>query len=95
MKRGEPTSELNSKYKFFDHMSTEELEEMLRQDSELPQGKDNEMGAIIYISDVLSGREMQNPTGKFTDVQPAWNSFKKDYYPIPYYGNPILDEKTS
>lgn len=33
----------------FDEMSTEELNEILRQDSQLPDGEDSDTDAILYI----------------------------------------------
>ena len=33
----------------FDKMSTEELNEILRQDSQLPDGEDSDTDAILYI----------------------------------------------
>ena len=37
----------------FDEMSTEELNEILRQDSQLPDGEDSDTDAILYIMGVL------------------------------------------
>ena len=34
----------------FDEMSTEELNEILRQDSQLPDGEDSDTDAILYYS---------------------------------------------
>ena len=33
----------------FDEMSTEELNEILRQDSQLPDGEDSDTDAILYL----------------------------------------------
>ena len=36
----------------FDEMSTEELNEILRQDSQLPDGEDSDTDAILYIMEM-------------------------------------------
>ena len=38
----------------FDEMSTEELNEILRQDSQLPDGEDSDTDAILYIMGVIA-----------------------------------------
>lgn len=90
-------SELNNKndrrFGAFDNMSIAELEEILRQNSELSQGEEYDMGAIIYISELIAKREMEQPTGRFTDINTAWKSFKEDYSPIPWDGRTILDDE--
>lgn len=87
MKGVKSMSELNENSKnrlvVFDSVSTDKLEEILRQDSELPGEDGYDMGAIVYISELIARREMEHPTGKFSDVNTAWESFMKDYYPIP------------
>ena len=40
----------------FDEMSTEELNEILRQDSQLPDGEDSDTDAILYIMGVIAKR---------------------------------------
>lgn len=74
----------NNRYRFtvFDSMSTKELEEILRQDSQFLQNNEYDMAAIIYVSELIAKREKENPSGKFTDVNKAWKSFMEDYYPI-------------
>ncbi|NLL39840.1 MAG: DUF4367 domain-containing protein [Clostridiales bacterium] len=72
----------NRDFSKFDNMSTEELEEILRADSQLPDDVNSDTDAILYIMGVIAKREKEHPTGKFTDVHKAWKSFT-DYY-LPY-----------
>ncbi|MGI5985059.1 MAG: DUF4367 domain-containing protein [Clostridiales bacterium] len=69
----------NDRFAMFDRMSTVELEEILRQDSEIPSGEESDIDAILYIMEVIARREKENPTGRFCDVHTAWESFKRDY----------------
>ena len=43
----------------FDEMSTEELNEILRQDSQLPDGEDSDTDAILYIMGVIAKRNQE------------------------------------
>ncbi|MEA4895639.1 MAG: DUF4367 domain-containing protein [Oscillospiraceae bacterium] len=75
-------------YSKFDSMSTEMLEDILRADSQLPDGENSDTDAILYIMEVIAKREKENTTGKFTDVDDAWASFSKNYLPC------IKDDKS-
>ena len=46
----------------FDEMSTEELNEILRQDSQLPDGEDSDTDAILYIMGAVSYTHLTLPT---------------------------------
>ena len=63
-------------------MSTEELEEILRLDSQLPDDEENDIDAILYILEVIEKRKKENPTGRLSDVHSAWASFEKNYLPF-------------
>lgn len=63
----------------FDEMSTEELNEILRQDSQLPDGEDSDTDAILYIMGVIAKRNQELPSSDFGDVNHAWSSFNKNY----------------
>lgn len=63
----------------YDAMATEELEQILRLDSEAPQGQELDTEEILYITEVLSDREKENVTGN--TAQKAWESFQQDYLP--------------
>ena len=68
-------------YSIFDNMSTETLEDILRADSQLPNGENSDVDAILYIMEVIAKREREDPTGRFTNVQDAWASFDENYLP--------------
>ena len=46
----------------FDVMTTEELEEILRLDAEMPEGQESDTEKILYIMEVLAQRNKQNRT---------------------------------
>lgn len=71
----------HNNYSHFDSMSTKDLEEILRLDSQLSDNEISDVDAIIYITEVIEKREKENPTGRFTDVHIAWTSFKENYLP--------------
>lgn len=63
----------------FDEMSTEELNEILRQDSQLPDGEESDIDAILYIMEVIEKRSQELPLSDFKDVDRAWSSFNENY----------------
>lgn len=60
----------------FDSMSTEMLENILRQDYLLPE-EESDTDAILYISEVLAKRASQDDNA--ATVEAAWKSFNKNY----------------
>ncbi len=72
---------LNRAYSKFENMSTEALEEILRQDSQLPDNEESDLDAILYIMEVIAKREKEQLTGRFTNVKAAWDSFNEYYRP--------------
>ena len=78
----------------FDMLSTDELRQIIRQDSLLNENESANVEAILYISKLLSDREQAD---RPRDVAAAWESFQKDY--LPYSGDPeplyALDEEVS
>jgi hypothetical protein len=70
-------------YEKFNTMSTEALEDILRQDFELPDDADSDMGAILYITQLIADREREQPTGRVGDVQASWADFQKKYLSSP------------
>lgn len=78
-------------YSKFDNMSTEELEEILRLDSQLPDDEESDVDAILYITGVIEKREKEHPTGRFMDVQTAWASFKENYLPYAADSKSLYD----
>ena len=72
-------------------MATEELEEILRLDAEMPEGQESDTDKILYIMEVLTERNKNNShTGK-TALE-AYESFKQNY--MPETDNQIIPMKT-
>ena len=65
----------------YNHMSTEELEEILRADFALPEDEESDMDKILYITEVIAGRRAGQPTGRYANVDAAWESFVDNYLP--------------
>lgn len=64
----------------YDAMTSEELAQLLRLDSEAPEGNGLDIDTLLYITGVLAEREkINNNTGK--TVQEAWISFQQHYMP--------------
>ena len=66
-------------FSMFDAMGTDELNEILRQDSQLPDGEDSDTDAILYIMEVIEKRSQKLPASDVEDVDRAWDSFNKNY----------------
>lgn len=65
---------------YWDQLSTEQLEDILRADIASPNQMNDE--AVFHILEVLEKREKENPSGRLPDVDQAWQEFQK-YYNIP------------
>lgn len=76
----------NRDFSYFDKLSTEELREIIRQDSLLDENEDSDIDAILYITEVLANREKEENERNVKDVEAAWKSFKENYY--PYISDP-------
>ncbi len=75
----------------YDAMTTEELEEILRLDAEMPEGQESDTEKILYIMEVLAKRNKNNcHTGK--TAHEAFESFKQNY--MPETDNNIIPVKT-
>lgn len=61
----------------YDALSTEELSEILRLDSETPEGNGLDIDTLLYITGVLAERKKTANTGK--TAQEAWKSFQQNY----------------
>ena len=70
-------------FSHLDKLSTEELQEILRQDSLLDDDS-SDIDTILYITDLLVKRSDSSNNSK--DVEAAWKSFKENYY--PYISDP-------
>ena len=68
----------NIDFAIYDSMATQELEEILRLDAEMPEGQESDIEKILYIMEVLAERKRNNShTGK-TALE-AYESFKQNY----------------
>lgn len=59
----------------YDAMTSEDLAQILRLDSEVPEGNGLDIDTLLYITGVLAERNRN--TGK--TAQEAWNSFQQNY----------------
>ena len=64
----------------YDSMTTEELEEILRLDAEMPEGQESDINKILYIMEVLAERKTNNSHAGNTTLK-AYESFKQNYMP--------------
>ena len=70
----------NIDFTIYDSMATQELEEILRLDAEMPEGQESDIDKILYIMEVLAERKRNTShTGK-TALE-AYESFKQNYMP--------------
>lgn len=65
----------------YSHMSTDDLEAILRADFELPESEESDMEKILYITEVIAQRRAGQPTGRYANEDEAWESFVEDYCP--------------
>lgn len=63
-------------------MSTEELEQILRQDAEAPADQEADTGFLLDVMEVLAKRDKENVQTKKT-AEEAWASFQEHYAPDP------------
>ena len=71
---------LSRDFSKYEAMETEELEEILRLDSEAPVGAESDTELILFILEVLaSRRNTKTITGN--TAQKAWESFEQNYMP--------------
>ena len=69
-------------FSVFDKLSTEELEDILRQDSMLP-AEESDTEAILYILEVIEKREQEHSDDHtFPDVEASWKEFSELYRPF-------------
>lgn len=75
----------------YDSMATEELEEILRLDAEMPEGQESDTDKILYIMEVLTERKRNNSHTGNTALD-AFESFKQNY--MPETDNNMIPVKT-
>ncbi|MBS6845811.1 MAG: DUF4367 domain-containing protein [Firmicutes bacterium] len=78
-------------FSMFDKMGTEELNEILRQDSQLPDGEESDTDAILYIMGVIEKRSQELPASDVEDVDRAWDSFNQNYRFASSDERPLFD----
>ena len=76
----------------YDSMTTEELEEILRLDAEMPEGQESDINKILYIMEVLAERKTNNSHSGNTTLK-AYESFKQNY--MPETEDDVIPIKTS
>ena len=64
-----------------DAMPTEALEELLRLDSQLPEGERLGADTVLRAAEVIARRESAGPGTVYPDVDQAWQRFLTKYYP--------------
>lgn len=65
-------------FKQYDAMTTEELQQILRDDASKPEGAESNMEMLLYVMDVLAKRRQANHEGKTPEE--ALETFKQEYY---------------
>lgn len=65
---------------YCDTMTTEELEDILRLDAEMPEGQESDTEKILYIMEVLAERKRNTSHSGKTALE-AFESFKQNYMP--------------
>lgn len=68
----------DSEFAKYDAMSTEELQQILREDASKPEGEESDPQALFYIMEVLAKRRKERNEGK--SPAEALESFKNNYY---------------
>ena len=67
-------------FAIYDSMTTQELEEILRLDAEMPEGQESDTDKILYVMEVLTERKRNNSHTGNTALE-ALESFKQHYMP--------------
>lgn len=68
----------DEKFAIYDAMSTEELQQILREDASKSVGEESDTDALFYIMEVLAKRRKERNEGK--SPEEALESFKNKYY---------------
>lgn len=67
-------------FSMYDAMTTEELEQILRLDTEAPEGQASDGELLLYVMEVLAKRR-KNSDNPGKTAQKAWESFQQHYLP--------------
>ena len=68
----------DSEFAKYDAMSTEELQQLLREDASKPVGEESDTDVLLYVMEVLAKRRKERNEGK--SPEEALESFKQKYY---------------
>lgn len=68
-----------NKHAQYDSMSTEALNDILRQDFLSSGSEKLDVDDILYITQLLVNREDENPTGRFGDTDASWQNFRQKF----------------
>lgn len=71
-------SRREGKFAKYDAMSTEELQQLLREDASKSEGEESDTEVLFYVMDVLAKRRKARNEGK--SPEEAWESFLENYY---------------
>lgn len=66
-------------YPLLEHMSTEQLEDLIRQSTTMPNGEGPDIDLICEIMEVIQKREESVPEAEGADVSAAWQDFQENY----------------
>lgn len=77
----------------YDTMTTEELEEILRFDTDAPEGEDTDVDVILYVLEVLADRRRNNNEITGNTALEAFESFKQNYLPEGIFIDSAPEEK--
>lgn len=69
---------VDNEFEKYDAMSTEELQQLLREDASKPEGDETNMEALLYVMKVLANRRQAQNEGK--SPEEALGSFMQNYY---------------
>ena len=69
----------NVQFVKYDSMSTDELQQILRDDASKPNGHEYDIDELLYVMDVLANRRQAQNEGK--SPEEALASFHKNYFP--------------
>ena len=67
------------------------MSESKEQDSQLPDGEESDIDAILYIMEVIEQRNQELPVSDFKDVDRAWDSFNQNYRFSSSEERPLFD----
>lgn len=74
----DPRNREDGAFAKYDVMSTDELQQILREDASKPEGEESDPDALFYIMEVLAKRRKQRNEGK--SPEEALGSFKEKYH---------------